>query len=221
MPEELKETPFEAISPNIFQRMSAITMEMNTVAKNLTVGYGNSKYKAVSEADVLAAVKPLEAKHGIYSYPVSRSIIDSGTIEGEKSSRLFMRVETVYRFVNVDKPEEFLDITTYGDGVDSQDKAPGKAMTYGDKYALLKAYKIQTGDDPDQQASEPMSGFKGGGTISPQKAEAMRQRLSKLESGGKHVDEQALCEKYGVKKLEELNEQQYYALNQLLNKYDK
>ena len=219
--EETSEAPFTAASLNIFQRMSAVTIEMNTVAKNLTVGFGNSKYKAVGEADVLAAVKPLEAKYGIYSYPVSRSVIDSGTIEGEKSNRMFMRIETVYRFVNIDNPTEYIDITTYGDGVDSQDKAPGKAMTYGDKYALLKAYKIQTGDDPDQSASEPMSGFKGGGTISQQKAEAMRQRLSKLESGGRHVDEQALCEKYGVKKLEELNEQQYYALNQLLNKYDK
>ena len=219
--EETREAPFTAANLNIFQRMSAVTIEMNTVAKNLTVGFGNSKYKAVGEADVLAAVKPLEAKYGIYSYPVSRSVIDSGTIEGEKSNRMFMRIETVYRFVNIDNPTEYIDITTYGDGVDSQDKAPGKAMTYGDKYALLKAYKIQTGDDPDQQASEPMSGFKGGGTISQQKAEAMRQRLSKLESGGRHVDEQALCEKYGVKKLEELNEQQYYALNQLLNKYDK
>jgi len=54
----------------------------------------------------------------------------------------------------VDKPEEYLDITTYGDGIDSQDKAPGKAMTYGDKYALLKAYKIRTGEDPDANESE-------------------------------------------------------------------
>ena len=27
-------------------------------------------------------------------------------------------------------------------------------MTYADKYALMKAYKISTGDDPDQNASE-------------------------------------------------------------------
>ena len=26
-------------------------------------------------------------------------------------------------------------------------------MTYGDKYALMKAYKISTGEDPDQTAS--------------------------------------------------------------------
>lgn len=143
---------------NIYQRMMAATAEIATVAKNLQVDTGKGRgYKAVSEADVLAAVKPIEAKHGIYSYPVSRQIIESGEIVnttqyGERKS-LFMRVETVYRFVNTDAPAEYLDITTYGDGVDSQDKAPGKAMTYGDKYALLKAYKIQTGDDPDAEAS--------------------------------------------------------------------
>ena len=32
-------------------------------------------------------------------------------------------------------------------------------MTYSDKYALLKAYKIVTGDDPDQYASEELRTF--------------------------------------------------------------
>ena len=145
---------------NIYQKMSAITQEISTVAKNLQVGEGKNQYKAVGEADVLAAVKPIEAKHGVYSYPFDREIVESGemvstTKYGDRKS-LYLRVRTIYRFVNVDEPSEFIDITTYGDGVDSQDKAPGKAMTYGDKYALLKAYKIQTGDDPDQTASETL-----------------------------------------------------------------
>ena len=146
--------------------MSAVTSELQRVAKNLNVGTGKSSYRAVGEADILDAVKPVEVTNGIYSYPVSRNIIDSGTIENEsvdwntkeklKKSQLFMRVETIYRFVNMDNPSEFVEITTYGDGVDSQDKAPGKAMTYADKYALMKAYKISTGDDPDQNASEDL-----------------------------------------------------------------
>ena len=145
---------------NIYQKMSAITKEINTVAKNLQVGEGKNQYKAVGEADVLAAVKPIEIKHGVYSYPFDREIDESGemvstTKYGDRKS-LYLRVKTIYRFVNVDEPSEFIDITTYGDGVDSQDKAPGKAMTYGDKYALLKAYKIQTGDDPDQNESETL-----------------------------------------------------------------
>lgn len=149
----------------IFEKMLAITAELQTVAKNLMVGEGRSQYKAVSEGDVLAAVKPLEIKYGVYSYPVKRTVIDSGEIvsknvykgEEKETRRLWLRVETVYRFVNTEAPDEYIEITTYGDGVDSQDKAPGKAMTYSDKYALLKAYKIQTGDDPDANASEPLA----------------------------------------------------------------
>lgn len=149
------------MADNIFQRMQKITAEVSTVAKNLEVGFGSSKYKAVSEADILRAVKPIEEKYGVFSYPYDREIVESGTMEREgrngKTIQLYLRVKTVYRFVSVDDPTSYLDIVSYGDGVDTQDKAPGKAMTYSDKYALMKAYKIQTGDDPDQYASEPQS----------------------------------------------------------------
>lgn len=146
---------------NIYKKMQLATAQIETVAKNLKVEMVKGSYKAVGEGDVLRAVKPIEADLGIYSYPLSRKVIETATLttvreyNGNKteSNQLFMRLETVYRFVNVDNPEEYIDITTYGDGVDSQDKAPGKAMTYADKYALLKAYKIETGDDPDKDGS--------------------------------------------------------------------
>lgn len=204
---------------NIFQRMSAITQEISTVAKNLSVDAGKSSYKAVGEADVLAAVKPIEAKHGVYSYPYKRVIVDSGemvsqTKYGERK-QLFMRVATVYRFVNMDKPEEYIDITTYGDGVDTQDKAPGKAMTYGDKYALLKAYKIQTGDDPDQTASADLTGVKRGKqTAQPDKtgqpaypeAENMVKDISEYIKKHKTANEYitGMMEKSGARDIAEL-----------------
>lgn len=152
---------------NIYQRMLAITADMQTVAKNLLVPAGGGKYRAVSETDVLNAVKPLEIRHGVYSYPVERRTMSVDVLETEerrkdydtkqyetiKRTQFVYRIETRYRFVNVDFPNEYIDVVSYGDGIDSADKAPGKAMTYSDKYALLKAYKIQTGDDPDQDAS--------------------------------------------------------------------
>ena len=150
------------MADNIYKKMSAITAELTAVAKNLNVGIGKAAYKAVGEADVLAAVKPLEEKHGVYSYPYSRKIVEADLVtttseyQGkvtEKTNR-YLRIVTIYRFVNIDNPDEYIDITTYGDGIDPQDKAVGKAMTYSDKYALLKAYKIITGEDPDQFKSE-------------------------------------------------------------------
>lgn len=156
---------------NIFQKLLWITHEMSVVAKNLNVGIGKGSYNAAGEADILAAVKPLEFQAGVYSYPVERKILEAQQVETvkdytdnntnktttTKSHSQFMRIEVGYCFVNVHNPEDKITITSWGDGVDPQDKAPGKAMTYADKYAIMKAYKIITGDDPDQNKSGNMN----------------------------------------------------------------
>lgn len=149
---------------NILQKMALATDKIARVKKDLNVSTGKSSYKAVGEQQVLEAVKPIENEVGIYSYPISRNVIDKDIItsstsyngEVKEKTQFFMRLETVYRFVNIEDKEDYIDITTYGDGIDSGDKAPGKAMTYADKYALLKAYKIETGDDPDKDPSEEL-----------------------------------------------------------------
>lgn len=153
----------ETNAKNIYQRMAAITAELQTVAKNLTVQTSaKSSYKAVSERDILDAVKPLEEKHGVYSYPAWREVLESNLLESEseyqgkvtKKSTFMTRIKTIYRFVNIDDPTDTIETVTFAEGIDAQDKGSGKAMTYADKYALMKAYKISTGDDPDQEASK-------------------------------------------------------------------
>ena len=143
---------------NIYDKLSLITNELGVVAKNLTVGADRFSYKAVGELDVLEAVKPLEHKYRVYSYPFERNIIVDKEVSVGRGDNVkfsqFIRNETTYRFINIDNPSEFIDIKTWGDGMDTGDKATGKAMTYADKYALLKAYKISTGDDPDKNKSE-------------------------------------------------------------------
>lgn len=149
---------------NIYQRMAAITAELKAVEKDLTVQTTKtSSYKAVSERGILDAVKPLEEKYGVYSYPVSREVLESNLIKTEtvyednKGNRTttpktayMTRIKTVYRFINIDNPEDFMETTTFAEGIDTQDKGSGKAMTYADKYALMKSYKISTGEDVDE-----------------------------------------------------------------------
>lgn len=198
------------VEKNIFQRMAAITDELQTVAKNLTVSTGkNNSYKAVSERDILDAVKPLEAKHGIYSYPVNRTILESHMLESEssyngnvtKKTTFMTRIETIYRFVNVDKPEEYIETTTFAEGIDTQDKGSGKAMTYGDKYALMKAYKISTGDDPDQKASEDThyTQQQENPLVDATKIKVLKERMKK-----KGVKDSQILERYKVNSFEEL-----------------
>ena len=69
---------------NIFQRLLAVENALAVVAKNLTVSTGGrNSYRAVSERDIIDAVKPLEFEYGVYSYPVSREILESHILESE------------------------------------------------------------------------------------------------------------------------------------------
>ena len=151
---------------NIYQKMAAITAELKAVEKDLTVKTSqSSSYKAVSERGILDAIKPLEEKYGIYSYPVSREVLESHLLKNDSvyedakgnktttpKTSYMTRIKTVYRFVNIDNPEQYIETITFAEGIDTQDKGSGKAMTYADKYALMKSYKISTGEDVDEGA---------------------------------------------------------------------
>ena len=188
---KIKKTP----SMNIFQRMLAVENALATVAKNLTVSTGNNKsYQAVSERDIIDAVKPLETEYGIYSYPYSREIVESHLLENTKTyqgnttkSTTFMtRIKTIYRFVNVDDPDDYIETTVFSEGIDTQDKGSGKGMTYADKYALMKMYKISTGDDPDVDASDENVNYqKAGEKEKTAEAEAAATTTTKWNNGKK------------------------------------
>lgn len=229
--------PNESPKPmNLYQRLAAATTEMETVAKNLNVDTGKNKsYKAVSERDVIDAVKKVEARHGIYSFPVQRKIIESEVLETEtqygKKTTFFLRVETVYRFLNVDNPVEYIDVTSYGDGMDSGDKATGKAMTYADKYALMKAYKISTGDDPDQTASEDTTYTrKAPQKIQKEEPVVIQTKPEDLIDGAhvqtieaviarKGLNPKSITDYYKVKELKDLSMDQWMKAMKLLEKY--
>lgn len=202
---------------NIFEKLSNITNEISNVNKNLTVGQGKNSYKAVGEADVLKAVKELEFKYRIYSYPVEREVIESSmfttTNEYGDKNNIFSRIKTVYRFVNIDKPEEYIETITFAEGIDTQDKGSGKAMTYSDKYALMKSYKIITGEDPDQNPSE--DGYK-----KKQNTTATNNKITEIEAKSiyalmvrKGYDVVPTLEKnYGIKNTADLTKEQYMAI---------
>lgn len=191
---------------NIYEKLSLITDEIGVIEKNLNVQVNkNASYKAVSERDVLDAVKPIEKKYRVFSYPVNRELIDRDILVKEteyngavtRTNTLFMRIETVYRFVNIDNTEEYIETTVYGDGLDTGDKAPGKAMTYADKYALMKAYKLSTGDDPDKEAS-PENGY----TQSEKKATA--KQIEILYEHYEDENLEKLLAKNNIDKLEDI-----------------
>lgn len=145
---------------NIYEKIQAVSNEIKSIEKNMTVGKGANSYKAVSDIDVVTAVKKAETKYKIVSIPYSQELVKSEVLNVAKgdnyeSVKYVDIVKMITRIVDVENPEHFVEIVTFGRGLDTADKGFGKASTYARKYALLNAYKIATGEDPDKDKSQP------------------------------------------------------------------
>lgn len=144
---------------NLFEKIQAVSDAVRNVEKNIVVGTGNSAYKAVSDIDVLMKVKDAEKEYRLVSIPVRQELVKSEIVRvigqgGYEKITYTDIVKMTVRIVNIDKTDEYIEVESFGRGLDAGDKGFGKASTYARKYALLNAYKIATGEDPDQVKSE-------------------------------------------------------------------
>lgn len=144
---------------NIYQKIQAVSDEVKNVEKNLNVGTGQSSYKAVADIDVLMKVKEAEKKFGLVSIPVKQELVKSEILRtvgqgGYEKINYVDVVKMTLCIINIENPDETVEVESFGRGLDAGDKGFGKASTYARKYALLNAYKIATGQDPDEQKSE-------------------------------------------------------------------
>ena len=145
---------------NIFEKIQAVSNEIKSIEKNMTVGKGSNAYKAVSDIDVVTAVKKAETKYKLVSIPFLQELVKSEVLNVAKgdnyeSVKYVDIIKMTTRIVDTENPEHFVEIVTFGRGLDTADKGFGKASTYARKYALLNAYKIATGEDPDKDKSQP------------------------------------------------------------------
>lgn len=145
---------------NLFEKIQAVSNEIKNIEKNMQVGKGTYAYKAVSDLDVVLAVKDAETKFKLVSIPVKQEMIKSEIVKsmkdnGNESINYVDIIKMTLRIIDLESPKDFIEIESFGRGLDTADKGFGKASTYARKYALLNAYKIATGEDPDKDKEKP------------------------------------------------------------------
>lgn len=133
--------------------------------------YGKN-FRAISESAVLDVLNPLLKNNGLaYEIVIKKSDLHIQKINvgrdqsGNLIEKLVFIAEVVVRVIVTDSQEHFytdsnrperdtFEFEGYGTGIDSGDKASGKALTAAVKYALFKGFRLQYSDDPDAEASE-------------------------------------------------------------------
>ena len=143
---------------NIAQAITAVMAEVKNIEKNMTVGNQYQSYKGVADKDVKHVIGQAMQKNGLCIVPIDIKDdvrIDRWEENGKQKQSVHVSVKTKYLLIHTSG--ESLELAGYGQGVDPQDKAAGKATTYALKYALLYAFMVPTGDIDDADVSHSQS----------------------------------------------------------------
>lgn len=134
---------------NIYQKINEIRKDIAYIQKDKSVSTGGGSYKAVTHDAVTGILREHLVKHGVVCVP---TLICSHSDPKEEGSKQFRYVATYsFDFVNAEKPEEKVTIVIEAHAMDNADKAPGKAISYAKKYAVLKLFEIETGEDEESR----------------------------------------------------------------------
>jgi hypothetical protein len=141
---------------NLFQKLIEVRKEVPYLKKENQ----GEQYKYVSSSQVLGNVKAKLDELGVLLIPsvknhnvISTSIEylnDKGHVT-KRTTTYFTELDVVMTWLNAEKPDEKIECLWYGQGVDiAGEKGVGKALTYAEKYFMLKFFNIPTDkDDPD------------------------------------------------------------------------
>lgn len=129
---------------SIHDRMAAVFASLKNLPKTGRNEF--HKYDYVTEADMVAAVRPLFAREGLYLLAVDEDV------QVLEPGHLLLKV----RYVVTAEDGQQVEFIGFGEGRDISskgvpgDKALYKAKTGALKYALMKSFMVDTGDDPER-----------------------------------------------------------------------
>ena len=141
---------------NIYQKINKVMQDVGYIQKDRKVDGGGQKYNAVSYDNVIAQIRKAIVEAGIVI--VARQIEGKIEIQRDVSKDIKMHLYSgryEIDFVNIEKPEDKVTVTIEAHAADNGDKAPGKAITYATKSAILKVLSLETGDDEESRTAEP------------------------------------------------------------------
>lgn len=153
---ETEEASVNAMSsvrvPAVYIKIAQVQAELAVTGisksrQNAQQGY---QYRGIDE--IYNELSPLLAKHGLCILPrmVSREVTERKTAGGR--ALFYVTVEAEFDFIAVEDGSKHV-ISTYGEAMDSGDKATNKAMSAAYKYAAMMTFAIPTDGDNDADAT--------------------------------------------------------------------
>lgn len=137
-----------ADNPKIYAAMVAIMSDVTGISKakkNMQQGF---MYRGID--DVYNALHTILAKHGVFMTPEVLQVERTERQTQRGGTLLYAQARVKYTFYASDGSS--VSVVVDGEGMDSGDKATGKALSIAHKYALFQTFLIPTEEQPDPDA---------------------------------------------------------------------
>ncbi len=145
---------------NIYQRINKVMQEVKYVQKDSSITGAGGGYKAVSHDQVVSVARQALVDNGVVIYPnqIKGEFLQMRDVNATPNPIKMGLYSGTYEinFVNIDDSKDKIVVTVEAHASDNGDKAPGKALSYATKSAVLKTLSLETGENdesrvPDQE----------------------------------------------------------------------
>lgn len=190
---------------NLFQKIADVKANIDGFTKD-TKGYN---YSYVSGSQVLHRIRNKMIEHNLLLVPYTENEEVTETTNAKGKPEHIIKLKLTYKWINADNPQEILEVPFFAVGQqDDVSKAHGTALTYAERYFLMKFFNIPT-DEDDADAKQKQEKYN---KVSSKTVGVLKQEVfdfvDLMKSLGKDVTQQQAESTFGIQDYTSMSEQQ-------------
>ncbi len=180
---------------SVYKAINAVqrALAKTGISKDRTNTQG-ATYKFRGIDDVYNAISPLMAEHGLCILPRMLERVCEERQSQKGNALFYVTVKAEFDFVSTEDGSKHT-VATYGEAMDSGDKATNKAMSAAYKYAAFQAFAIPTEGDNDADGSTHEVAGRWG--LSRERADiiekAAHAAITKFKAGNEYGAYEEVC----------------------------
>ncbi|TLP91935.1 single-stranded DNA-binding protein [Staphylococcus xylosus] len=207
---------------NLYQKIADVKANIDGFTKD-TKGYN---FSYVSGSQILHRIRAKMIEHNLLLVPsTTNEKWTTHTYKNKKGNEIVdfvIEMDLNYKWINADKPEEQLDISYHAFGQQSDiSQAHGTALTYAERYFLMKFFNIPT-DEDDADAKEKQDRYS---KVDPKNIETLENEITMfselMKSLGKEVSIDQVKEQLKITDINQLSNNQIALMITTLDKWSK
>lgn len=207
---------------NLYQKIADVKANIDGFTKD-TKGYN---FSYVSGSQILHRIREKMIEHKLLLIPnTTNEQWTTHTYKNKKGNEVIdfvVEMDLNYKWINADKPEEQLEISYHAFGQQSDiSQAHGTALTYAERYFLMKFFNIPT-DEDDADAKQKQDKYS---KVDPKNIEQLEKEITMfsglMKSLGKDVSTDQVKQQLKISDINQLSNNQIATMIATLDKWSK